>query len=275
MSRSGTNSTTELLDRPGSLEVPELVEDLEERALACVVKLLAPRIAETPEAGGAGSRGALEEDRRWRWLLSSPACPPALWVWPAGLAWATVAVWADRLTSGPSAVGGTLGVTAGMCGLAATGVAVRRAARSRPWLLLAWRCVFTHRCLDAAGLTAAAYAAADVALPGDAVGQYRHTAARTVSTRELLPGDLVFWSATAGRGTGAAEAVCHVGIYVDHGEVMDVAAPRGKVLVRRLDQVRPLAGDDWRYDTPAAVLYRATRPPTTRSAAMGERRRPQ
>jgi cell wall-associated NlpC family hydrolase len=66
---------------------------------------------------------------------------------------------------------------------------------------------------DCSGLTQAAYAAAGLALPRTAQGQYDATP-RLAAGAALEPGDLLFFGATAG-------AITHVGLYVGGGLMVD------------------------------------------------------
>ncbi|MEC3915508.1 C40 family peptidase [Nocardia sp. CDC160] len=101
---------------------------------------------------------------------------------------------------------------------------------------------------DCSGLTKAAYAAVDVALPRTAADQYH--AGPVIPESALSPGDLVFY--------GTADYIHHVGLYLGGGKIVN--APTFGVPVRVQDL--HYSGDDY---------FGATSPLTVSSAGSGER----
>ena len=53
----------------------------------------------------------------------------------------------------------------------------------------------------------------------------------TVAKKDLVPGDLIFWSY---RPNGRFMNITHVGIYAGNGKVVDASSSKGQVIYRDL-----------------------------------------
>jgi len=82
---------------------------------------------------------------------------------------------------------------------------------------------------DCSGLTSYIYAKQGVRLPRTAASQYG--AGTKVSASELQPGDLVFFTGTAGGKRG----ITHVGVYIGGGKMVHAATPRSGVQLSSLN----------------------------------------
>ena len=81
---------------------------------------------------------------------------------------------------------------------------------------------------DCSGLTMVAWAQVGLNLPRTAAAQYQTTKTVSVPVTDMQPGDLVFW------GSGSAESIDHVAIYIGDNQVLD--APHTGTVV----QIQPL-----------------------------------
>ncbi len=80
------------------------------------------------------------------------------------------------------------------------------------------------RSTDCSGLTMQLYRSVGIALPHSARSQYHY--GRTVSRKDLLPGDLVFF--------GRSRGISHVGMFIGNGKMIHAANPRKGVRIDAL-----------------------------------------
>ena len=86
----------------------------------------------------------------------------------------------------------------------------------------------SEKATDCAGLVRRVAKTAGIDLPRTSRAQY--ATGRSISAKDLKPGDLVFFKNTYRRG------ISHVGIYVGDGQFVHAASRRRRVVVDRLDE---------------------------------------
>jgi cell wall-associated NlpC family hydrolase len=98
------------------------------------------------------------------------------------------------------------------------------------------------RYTDCSYLTMWSYRQIGISIPGTAAEQARFCVNKnlTVSKKDLVPGDLVFWSH---KPNGRFMNITHVGVYAGDGKVIDASYSKGKVVYRNL------------FDSNKQVLY--------------------
>ncbi|MBU5310438.1 C40 family peptidase [Tissierella carlieri] len=98
------------------------------------------------------------------------------------------------------------------------------------------------RYTDCSYLTMWSYRQIGINIPGTAAEQARFCVNKnlTVSKKDLVPGDLVFWSH---KPNGRFMNITHVGVYAGDGKVIDASYSKGKVVYRNL------------FDSNKQVLY--------------------
>lgn len=89
------------------------------------------------------------------------------------------------------------------------------------------------RFTDCSYLTLWSYKQVGIKLPATAAEQARFCVKKkiTISKKDLVPGDLVFWSH---KPNGRFMNITHVGIYAGGGKVIDASYSKGKVVYRNL-----------------------------------------
>ena len=88
--------------------------------------------------------------------------------------------------------------------------------------------------MDCSQLTQYAYGQAGITLPRTSVEQakYCYNNGYAISSSQLQPGDLIFWSkaCTCGRWN----EIHHTGIYIGDGRIVDASSSKGRVVLRSL-----------------------------------------